>query len=66
MELASLKKSQKLLLLFFTDFISGWLQDGVVHGRPSAPLVMSDGSLLISDDKANLIFRVSYNEQKLN
>ena len=49
-----------------TDFISGWLQDGVVHGRPSAPLVMSDGSLLISDDKANLIFRVSYNEQKLN
>jgi glucose/arabinose dehydrogenase len=49
-----------------TDFISGWLQDGKVYGRPSAPLVMSDGSLLISDDKANLIFRVSYNEQKLN
>ena len=44
-----------------TDFISGWLQDGIVHGRPSAPFVMRDGSLLISDDKANLIYRVTYN-----
>jgi len=31
-----------------------------VLGRPSAPLVISDGSLLISDDKANAIYRISY------
>ena len=43
-----------------TDFISGWLKDGKVYGRPSAPLVMRDGSLLISDDKANVIYRVTY------
>jgi glucose/arabinose dehydrogenase len=41
------------------DFISGWLKDENVSGRPSAPFVMSDGSLLISDDTANVIYRVS-------
>jgi glucose/arabinose dehydrogenase len=43
-----------------SDFISGWLQNGKVLGRPSAPLVLRDGSLLISDDKANVIYRVTY------
>ena len=42
------------------DFISGWLKDGNVSGRPSAPFVMNDGSLLLSDDKANLIYRITY------
>jgi len=42
------------------DFITGWLKSGKVIGRPSAPLMRSDGSLLISDDKANLIYRVTY------
>jgi glucose/arabinose dehydrogenase len=40
------------------DFISGWLKNGEVSGRPAAPFVMSDGSILISDDKANVIYRV--------
>ena len=44
------------------DFITGWLQDQKVVGRPSAPLVTSDGSLLISDDKANVIYRISYTQ----
>ena len=51
------------------DFISGWLDVETVPGepdvetvlgRPSAPLIMSDGSLLISDDKANVIYRVTH------
>ena len=42
------------------DFVSGWLQGQNVLGRPSAPFVASDGSLLISDDKANVIYRISY------
>ena len=41
------------------NFISGWLLDEKVSGRPAAPFVMSDGSLLISDDKANVIYRVT-------
>ena len=44
------------------DFITGFLRAGKVIGRPSAPLFLEDGSLLISDDKANLIYRVSYNQ----
>jgi len=44
------------------DFISGWLQGQKVIGRPSAPLVLRDGSLLVSDDKANVIYRITYNK----
>ena len=47
------------------DFITGWLQGQKVIGRPSAPLVTSDGSLLISDDKANVIYRISYTHNPL-
>lgn len=43
-----------------SDFITGWLKDGNVSGRPSAPFVMKDGSLLLSDDKANVIYRITY------
>ena len=45
----------------YKEFITGWLQDKKAWGRPSAPFVMSDGSLLISDDKYNVIYRVTYN-----
>ena len=40
------------------DFISGWLKNEKVSGRPAAPFMMRDGSLLIADDKANLIYRI--------
>ena len=42
------------------DFITGWLKDENAWGRPAAPFVMSDGSLLISDDKYNVIYKVTY------
>ena len=43
------------------DFISGWLtQDGDVLGRPVDILTLPDGSLLISDDKLGVIYKVSY------
>ena len=42
------------------DFITGWLKNGKVIGRPSAPLFRNDGSLLLSDDKANVIYLVTY------
>tara|TARA_B100000614_G_C14497983_1_gene473431 strand:- start:93 stop:1250 length:1158 start_codon:yes stop_codon:yes gene_type:complete len=42
------------------DFITGWLENENVWGRPVQPFVMSDGSMLISDDKYNVIYRVTY------
>ncbi|WP_150048485.1 PQQ-dependent sugar dehydrogenase [Methylomonas rhizoryzae] len=42
-------------------FISGWLQpDGKVLGRPVDVLQTPDGSLLISDDKLGVIYKVEY------
>ena len=40
------------------DFVTGFLDNQTVLGRPSAPMTMQDGSLLLSDDKSNTIFRI--------
>ena len=42
------------------DFITGWLENENAWGRPVQPFVLSDGSMLISDDKYNVIYRVVY------
>ncbi len=42
------------------DFITGWLENENAWGRPVQPFVMSDGSMLVSDDKYNVIYRVTY------
>ena len=41
-------------------FAEGWLQKGSAWGRPVDLQVMPDGSLLVSDDKAGAIYRISY------
>ena len=41
-------------------FASGWLQAEQAWGRPNDVLVMPDGALLVSDDKAGVIYRISY------
>jgi len=41
-------------------FITGFLQDNNYIGRPVDLAVMKDGSLLISDDYAGAVYRVSY------
>ena len=41
-------------------FAEGWLQGGKAWGRPVDVLVMPDGALLISDDRAGAIYRISY------
>ncbi len=41
-------------------FVHGWLRDEDVSGRPVDVLVMPDGALLVSDDQADAIYRVSY------
>lgn len=46
-------------LIYTEDFISGWLTtDGSALGRPVDLLFDSAGALYISDDKANLIYKV--------
>jgi glucose/arabinose dehydrogenase len=40
-------------------FASGWLQNGRAWGRPVDVQVMPDGALLVSDDRAGVIYRIS-------
>jgi glucose/arabinose dehydrogenase len=54
----------------YTPFAEGWLRGirssrgsmtlGDAWGRPADIMVMPDGSLLISDDEAGAIYRVTY------
>ena len=44
------------------DFLGGFIQDGkasTVHGRPVGLAVLQDGSLLVTDDGANCVWRVT-------
>src|SRR5665811_57106 len=43
-------------------FASGWLQGQDAWGRPDDVMVMPDGALLVSDDSANVIYRISYTQ----
>ncbi|MBI4485254.1 MAG: sorbosone dehydrogenase family protein [Acidobacteria bacterium] len=44
----------------YETFAEGWLQGRDAWGRPVDVLELPDGSLLVSDDEANLIYRISY------
>lgn len=44
----------------YQDFLTGFTSNGVAWGRPVGVVVAADGSLLVSDDGARLIWRVSY------
>jgi glucose/arabinose dehydrogenase len=41
-------------------FASGWLQGQDNWGRPNDVLQMPDGALLVSDDQAGVIYRISH------
>jgi len=44
----------------YEPFVQGWLQGRKPWGRPVDVLVMPDGALLVSDDLAGAIYRISY------
>ncbi len=46
----------------YKPFVEGWLQRGENWGRPVDVQVMADGALLVSDDQAGAVYRVSYGE----
>ena len=51
----------------YDDFLIGWMLDESsreVWGRPVGLLVLADGSMLITDDGANKIWRVTYRGAK--
>jgi glucose/arabinose dehydrogenase len=67
----SLVKLNGNKVVSYTRFAEGWLRGvkpapagnamvGDVWGRPADVLVMPDGALLVSDDKAGVIYRISY------
>lgn len=42
------------------DVLTGWLSNGTAWGRPVAPLVGQDGALYLSDDRANVVYRITW------
>ena len=58
----SLVKLQDGKVTSYEPFISGWLNEETqdVSGRPVDVLQMPDGSLLVSDDQAGKIYRITY------
>ena len=46
----------------YETFASGWLDDGTqtAWGRPVDVLLLADGSMLVSDDVAGVIYRITY------
>ena len=48
----------------YEPFASGWLQGQSVSGRPVDLLVKGDGSLLVSDDFAGKVYRITYQSEE--
>jgi hypothetical protein len=47
----------------YVDFLTGFITpDNGAWGRPVAITVLKDGSMLLADDGANLIYRISYSK----
>jgi glucose/arabinose dehydrogenase len=44
----------------YEPFAEGWLEGGEAWGRPVDIIFLADGSMLISDDRAGVIYRVTY------
>ena len=58
----SMVRIEKNEAVSYETFADGWLDDEAqeVWGRPVDVLIMPDGSMLVSDDMANVIYRIAY------
>jgi glucose/arabinose dehydrogenase len=56
----SLVRQEKGQVTAYEVFAEGWLQGGNPWGRPVDLLVMPDGALLVSDNQASVIYRITY------
>jgi len=46
----------------YETFAEGWLQNNTAWGRPVDIVEMKDGSLLVSDDRVGVIYRITYRQ----
>ncbi|OIQ82010.1 soluble aldose sugar dehydrogenase YliI precursor [mine drainage metagenome] len=46
-----------------SDFVTGWLEDGRAWGRPTDIVVGPDGAAYVSDDRAGMIYRITYRKE---
>jgi glucose/arabinose dehydrogenase len=44
----------------YEPFVEGWVENDDAWGRPVDILVMPDGALLVSDDHAGVVYRITY------
>ena len=49
-------------VISYEPFVEGWLKGEKASGRPVAFLELNDGSLLVSDDHAGVIYRITYRQ----
>jgi glucose/arabinose dehydrogenase len=61
--LVTLDKDRKAIN--YAPFASGWLQGQQNWGRPVDLMQLPDGSMLLSDDQAGVIYRISYSGDQL-
>jgi glucose/arabinose dehydrogenase len=47
-----------------SDFATSWLRGDNAWGRPVDVVVGPDGGIYVSDDRAGLIYRITYKELK--
>jgi hypothetical protein len=60
----SLVRLQGDKVVAYETFASGWLQGESAWGRPADVLVLPDGSLLVADDDAGVIYRIVYRHRE--
>lgn len=44
----------------YEDFATGWVEGDAAWGRPVDLMVLPDGSMLLTDDRAGAVYRISY------
>jgi glucose/arabinose dehydrogenase len=62
-KISLIRIKDKTTAVSYDTFASGWMDDATqkAWGRPVDVLMMPDGSMLVSDDHANVIYRIFYN-----
>jgi glucose/arabinose dehydrogenase len=48
--------------LAYEGFATGWIEDTATWGRLVDVAILPDGSMLVSDDRAGAIYRITYNQ----
>ena len=62
--ISTVRRDESGLSKGYEMFAEGWLQDGDAWGRPVDIEPLKDGSLLVSDDYADVVYRIYYTGNK--